>query len=150
MPGGAAPRMLLAKGGAAPRGFALGAMMAMPTSSSSSSSSRGSRKESKASGMKMKKSGAISVMPASLTGAGSGAQEEEDTSAIAVRTNFNPLAVFHPQGITDASGRASIEVKLPDSLTSYRVWAVVVTDKLYGMGPFSFVILIYSSFKSSG
>ncbi|HEX9013783.1 MAG TPA: alpha-2-macroglobulin family protein, partial [Anaerolineaceae bacterium] len=43
---------------------------------------------------------------------------------IAVRTNFNPLAVFSPAVHTGADGRASVPVKLPDNLTRYRVMVV--------------------------
>ncbi|WP_394826534.1 alpha-2-macroglobulin family protein [Pendulispora albinea] len=44
--------------------------------------------------------------------------------AIAVRTDFTPLAAFFPRVTTDAAGRASVTVKLPDSLTRYRVMAI--------------------------
>ncbi|CAF4253465.1 unnamed protein product, partial [Rotaria magnacalcarata] len=60
--------------------------------------------------------------------------------AIAVRLNFNPLACWTPSSITDSSGRVSIEVKLPDSLTRYRVWALATNDKQYGFGEMSFTI----------
>ena len=52
--------------------------------------------------------------------------DSEDTSAIAVRKNFDPLAVFAPAVATDAQGRAVVEVTLPDNLTRYRVMAVAV------------------------
>ncbi|CAF5124742.1 unnamed protein product, partial [Rotaria magnacalcarata] len=42
---------------------------------------------------------------------------------IAVRSNFNPLACWIPSSITNSSGRVSFEIKLPDNLTRYRVWA---------------------------
>lgn len=44
--------------------------------------------------------------------------------AIAVRKDFNPLAVFAPAVTADASGKATVEVTLPDNLTRYRVMAV--------------------------
>ena len=44
--------------------------------------------------------------------------------AIAVRTNFNPLAVWTPVVRTDAEGRATVPFTLPSSLTRYRVMAV--------------------------
>jgi len=47
-------------------------------------------------------------------------------SPIAVRSDFNPLAVFAPAVRTDANGRASVEVRLPDNLTRYRVMVVAV------------------------
>jgi uncharacterized protein YfaS (alpha-2-macroglobulin family) len=45
---------------------------------------------------------------------------------IRMRENFNALATFAPAVPTDADGRASVKVKLPDSLTRYRVMAVAV------------------------
>ncbi len=45
-------------------------------------------------------------------------------SPIAVRTNFDALAVFAPGVVTDASGHATVEVSLPDNLTRYRVMVV--------------------------
>ena len=54
---------------------------------------------------------------------------------IAVRTNFNPLAVFSPVVRTDAAGKATVEVALPDNLTRYRVVAIAVAGtKQYGKG----------------
>ena len=46
--------------------------------------------------------------------------------AIAERKNFAPLALFVPSATTDANGRASITVRLPDNLTRYRVMLVAV------------------------
>ncbi len=43
-----------------------------------------------------------------------------------MRENFNALATFAPAVPTDANGRASVKVKLPDSLTRYRVMAIAV------------------------
>ena len=45
---------------------------------------------------------------------------------IALRTNFDPLAIFAPAVITDEDGAASVSVKLPDNLTRYRIMAVAV------------------------
>lgn len=60
----------------------------------------------------------------------SGAMADTDDSAsqpdIAVRTNFNPLALFDPAVRTDASGHATLPITLPDNLTRYRVMVVVV------------------------
>jgi len=56
-----------------------------------------------------------------------GFNESADKSAstpIEVRTDFGALAVFEPEVNTDASGRATIDVELPDSLTRYRVMVV--------------------------
>ena len=51
-----------------------------------------------------------------------GAPEEQ----IRMRENFNALAAFAPAVPTDANGRATVKVKLPDSLTRYRVMAIAV------------------------
>ncbi len=54
---------------------------------------------------------------------------------IAVRTDFSALALFAPSVVTDAAGKAQVEVKLPDSLTRYRVMAVAVSGgKQAGLG----------------
>jgi uncharacterized protein YfaS (alpha-2-macroglobulin family) len=45
---------------------------------------------------------------------------------INLRENFNALAVFSPSVRTDSYGRASVDVKLPDNLTRYRVTAISV------------------------
>lgn len=50
----------------------------------------------------------------------------EPDTPIALRTNFNALAVFAASVPTDANGRATVTVKLPDNLTRYRVMAVAV------------------------
>jgi uncharacterized protein YfaS (alpha-2-macroglobulin family) len=44
--------------------------------------------------------------------------------AIDLRTNFDALAVFEPEVVTDVDGRARIAVPLPDNLTRYRVMVV--------------------------
>ena len=55
--------------------------------------------------------------------------------AIAIRSNFNPLAAFAPAVKTDAAGLATVDVKLPDNLTRYRIVAIAASgDKLYGKG----------------
>jgi len=46
--------------------------------------------------------------------------------AIAVRSNFDALAVFAAALLTDAQGRARVDIKLPDNLTRYRIMAVAV------------------------
>ena len=64
-----------------------------------------------------------------------GDSEGNNNTPIAVRTNFDPLAVFAPEVRTDGNGRARVSVKLPDNLTRYRVMAVAVTaDKNFGKG----------------
>ena len=59
----------------------------------------------------------------------------EPQAAIRMRENFNALAVFVPSVPTDARGRAEVRVKVPDSLTRYRVTAVSVAGgKQFGAG----------------
>ncbi len=54
---------------------------------------------------------------------------------IAVRSNFNPLAAFAPAVKTNGSGRATIQVKMPDNLTRYRIMAVAVSgENKFGTG----------------
>jgi uncharacterized protein YfaS (alpha-2-macroglobulin family) len=61
--------------------------------------------------------------------------QAEPTTPVAIRTNFNPLAVFSPSVKTDANGKAVVQVKLPDNLTRYRVVAIAVAgDKQFGKG----------------
>ncbi|HEV3470399.1 MAG TPA: alpha-2-macroglobulin family protein [Pyrinomonadaceae bacterium] len=59
----------------------------------------------------------------------------EGAEEIRLRENFNALAVFAPSVVTDAAGRAEVKVKVPDSLTRYRVMAVSVAGgKQFGSG----------------
>lgn len=54
---------------------------------------------------------------------------------IAVRSNFNPLAVFVPAKKTDASGSVTVSYEMPDNLTRYRIMAVAVEGGTrYGTG----------------
>lgn len=68
------------------------------------------------------------------------AEEGQDSAPgaqpqIAVRSNFDPLAVFAPAVRTDAEGHATIDFQLPDNLTRYRVMVVAVAEgKYFGMG----------------
>ncbi|MGK4004183.1 Ig-like domain-containing protein [Sorangium sp. So ce1036] len=52
-----------------------------------------------------------------------------------VRRDFRQSAYYHPALVTDAAGKARASFKLPDSLTTYRVMAVVVAeDDRFGYG----------------
>lgn len=46
--------------------------------------------------------------------------------AIALRSNFDALALFAAALPTDPQGRAHVDIKLPDNLTRYRIMAVAV------------------------
>jgi alpha-2-macroglobulin len=51
------------------------------------------------------------------------------------RRDFRQTAYFNPNVLTDASGKAHVHFKLPESLTTYRVMAVAVSDTdHYGFG----------------
>lgn len=65
-----------------------------------------------------------------------GAKDAADPGgAIAVRTNFDALALFAPDVTTDAKGRATVDIQLPDSLTRYRIMVVAVEGgKRFGAG----------------
>lgn len=63
------------------------------------------------------------------------APDPQANTPIAVRSNFNPLAAFAPAVRTDATGTASVELKMPDNLTRYRIMAVAVAgEKQFGAG----------------
>lgn len=54
---------------------------------------------------------------------------------IEVRKDFNPVALFLANITTDEDGRARVPVKLPDSLTRYRVMVVAAAgENLFGKG----------------
>jgi uncharacterized protein YfaS (alpha-2-macroglobulin family) len=64
-------------------------------------------------------------------------QEAGDVEAgpVQVRTDFRETALWKPDLVTDASGRASIAVKYPESLTRWKATARVATaDARFGIG----------------
>lgn len=61
--------------------------------------------------------------------------EGQSKKPIAMRKDLNPLALWAPAVLTDQSGRALVNVKLPDSVTRYRVMAVAVAgERSFGGG----------------
>jgi uncharacterized protein YfaS (alpha-2-macroglobulin family) len=59
--------------------------------------------------------------------------------ALGIRSNFKTTAFFDPNVLTDAAGHASVELELPDNLTTFRLMAVAVSDDdRYGVGSTSF------------
>jgi uncharacterized protein YfaS (alpha-2-macroglobulin family) len=62
---------------------------------------------------------ALTVRP--LTGGDGGDGRQSKT-----RENFDPVSCFEPKLVTDANGEASATFTLPDAMTQYRVYAVVV------------------------
>ncbi|MCW5803709.1 MAG: Ig-like domain-containing protein [Deltaproteobacteria bacterium] len=70
-----------------------------------------------------------------LDGLADGDRANASSQAIAVRSNFNPLAAFAPAVRTDGAGKATVEVKVPDNLTRYRIVAVATAgEKQFGKG----------------
>jgi alpha-2-macroglobulin len=62
-------------------------------------------------------------------------REQTVDESIRARIDFNALAFFAASLPTDANGRVSVKVKLPDNLTRYRVMAVAVAgEKQFGIG----------------
>ncbi|TXH68297.1 MAG: hypothetical protein E6Q83_14510 [Thiothrix sp.] len=57
--------------------------------------------------------------------------EPNANAAINLRSNFNPLAAFVPNLQTDANGKVSTTLKLPDNLTRYRIMAVAAQEAIY-------------------
>jgi uncharacterized protein YfaS (alpha-2-macroglobulin family) len=51
---------------------------------------------------------------------------------IAVRTNFDALALFAPEVTTDANGQATVNYTLPDNLTRYRIMVVAAEGNRFG------------------
>jgi hypothetical protein len=64
-----------------------------------------------------------------------GAKNRENNAPIAMRSNFDALALFSPSVQTNAAGHASVPLTLPDNLTRYRIMAVAVAGaKQFGHG----------------
>ncbi|MFN7145768.1 MAG: alpha-2-macroglobulin family protein, partial [Myxococcota bacterium] len=63
-----------------------------------------------------------------------GEAEQTGAPAIQLRSDFSALALWAPSVVTDANGKATVPLALPDSLTRYRVMAVAVTKDRFGSG----------------
>lgn len=68
--------------------------------------------------------------------------EENTLSFPRVRTHFNPVAFWFPALLTDENGRFSAQADLPDTLTSYKVYALVLgkDGSHFGKGETSFTV----------
>ncbi len=76
---------------------------------------------------------ARSMKAANLEVLQDGSDQSAADGSIALRQNFDALAVFAPSVKTDSNGRVSVDVKLPDNLTRYRITAVSVdTGRRFG------------------
>jgi uncharacterized protein YfaS (alpha-2-macroglobulin family) len=61
------------------------------------------------------------------------------TAPIAVRKDFSAIAAFAPEQRTDADGVATLELKVPDNLTRYRIMAVAADqNRSFGSAEASF------------
>lgn len=59
----------------------------------------------------------------------------ETTTPIALRTNFNALALFAAAARSDSHGKVSLDLKLPDNLTRYRLVAIAAdSHNKFGKG----------------
>jgi uncharacterized protein YfaS (alpha-2-macroglobulin family) len=78
----------------------------------------------------------VKIAPGFMTvGKARKSQELVENTPINLRQNFDALAVFAPNVKTDASGKATVPIKLPDNLTRYRIMAVSVdAGKRFGSG----------------
>ena len=65
--------------------------------------------------------------PDASGGDSSGGGKGSTGKPVAVRSNFDALALFQPTVTTGADGTASVDVTLPDNLTRYRVMVVAVS-----------------------
>lgn len=64
-----------------------------------------------------------------------------DGTGAGFRSNFKTTALWKPDLVTDANGNATVDFKLPDNLTTYRVMAMAVTRKdLFGGGEAQVVV----------
>jgi alpha-2-macroglobulin len=88
-----------------------------------------------AEGEALKSTAAPSAPPAAKPAPEQSRGGEQASTPIALRTDFSALALFSPSVRTDASGRASVALKLPDNLTRYRIMAVAVAgERQFGLG----------------
>jgi uncharacterized protein YfaS (alpha-2-macroglobulin family) len=65
---------------------------------------------------------------------GGGGGRGSPLPGVDLRQNFSPTAYWGPSLTTDADGRASASFKLPDSLTRFRLMAVVSDARRFGSG----------------
>jgi len=77
-----------------------------------------------------------------LTGGGG---LDSSPSSTTLRKDFDPVAYFNPSLVTGADGRTTIRFKLPDTMTSYRVYAVAA-DKGNGFGNTDKTLLVTKDF----
>lgn len=81
---------------------------------------------------------------AALTG-GDGEEAGPEAVSSKVRKDFNPVAYFNPSVRTDANGKATVKFTFPDSMTTYRVYAVAC-DKGSRFGSYQRPALVVKDF----
>ena len=82
---------------------------------------------------------------APLTGGDGDESGSPEAVTSKVRKDFNPVAYFNPIVRTDANGRASVTFTFPDTMTTYRVYAVAC-DKGSRFGTFQRSALVVKDF----
>ena len=81
------------------------------------------------------------LLMAAVTAAGNGPVEVVTRGANAFRTQFRSTAFFAGSAITNAAGVATIRVRVPDNLTTFRLMAVAVSaDDRFGSADSSFLV----------
>ena len=87
----------------------------------------------RAGGMRMRS--AKKGLMANAAAFGASDKDGGGAEAISMRSNFSALALFAAKLPTDADGTAQVKLKLPDSLTRYRIMAVgVAGSRQFGSG----------------
>lgn len=82
---------------------------------------------------------------AALTGGDGDESAGPEAVTSKVRKDFNPVAYFNPAVRTDANGRAVVTVKFPDTMTTYRIFAVAC-DKGSRFGSYQRPALVVKDF----
>lgn len=82
---------------------------------------------------------------APLTGGDGDEGPSPEAVSSKVRKDFNPVAYFNPVVRTDANGRATVKFTFPDSMTTYRVYAVAC-DKGSRFGTYQRPALVVKDF----
>ncbi len=82
---------------------------------------------------------------APLTGGDGEEGKAPEAATSKVRKDFSPVAYFNPALLTDDSGSATFTVKFPDTMTTYRIYAVAC-DKGSRFGSFQRSALVVKDF----
>ncbi|HMB29084.1 MAG TPA: alpha-2-macroglobulin family protein, partial [Blastocatellia bacterium] len=122
---------LISQLGRGSAGKVAGGVMAMDAAPPAPSATR----EPEAKRKELSRSGPEAVFGVAEANAQLAEHDQVVEESIRARIDFNALAFFAASLPTDAGGRASVKVKLPDNLTRYRVMAIAVAgEKQFGVG----------------